>query len=221
MRRLSPYQRELLTFITALTVVPKIYLEKKFGSAVSHDLKKLKAMGLACHRRLVGKATLWQATIAGCRLVGASESRARRLGGQAIHHHVVMAYLVMMRGYRPLNRGQGPKVVQDAPANVDFLMPPPDAEQALLRVLTPGYTDPRAVARSIRKLEREYDWTGFQGRDRGYLVTADSLARKQALTAAFKRAKLYGPGFVLRVELAPSVATIQGFTHAGAAETPN
>src|SRR5262249_39449763 len=148
--------------------------------------------------------------------VGVSESRARPLGGQALHHHVSVSYLALVRGYRLLNRAEASRVVQEAPANITFLMPKQDAEQILFRVLTPSpYTDPRAGARGTQNWDRKYVWTVFSRRDRGYLITTE-LARKGALTAAFKRAKLYGRGFVLRLELVPSIENIQEFSNAGA-----
>lgn len=222
MRRLSERQRDVLTFIVNLTVVLGFHLEEHFGPEVRYDLKKLKAMGLARPRRIAGMFNLWQATPAGCHLAGVSVARARQLGGQAIHQKMAVGHLVTMLGYQLLSRERAIAILHDAPPSVSFVLGSKGDESVLFRVLTPSsYAEARAATRSIRKLEEDCDWSSFNENERGYLVTTDSRARKKALTAALKQAKLYGRGFVVRIELAPSAATLQEFIHAGTTEAEN
>jgi hypothetical protein len=220
MRRLSERQRQVLEFIVDHTVAPKFHLEALFGPAVSFDLKKLKAMDLVRLRPFVGRFSLYQATGTGCRRAGASEARARPLGAQALQARIAVCHLVTVLGYRLLSRERAAQILHDAPPSVSFVLGLRAQESVLFRVLTPGsYTDPRAIVRSIRQLEQECDWSAFQANERGYLVTADTRARKNAISGALKRAKLYGQRFVLRTELAPSAATLEEFAHPGATET--
>jgi hypothetical protein len=202
MRRLSDAQLELLAFIAGLTVAPKSCLEARYGAGVSYDLKKLKAMGLAGHRSFTGRASVWQLTTKGCSTVGVSESRARRLGGQALHHHVVVSHLVTRLGYRLLDREKAKELLTDAPPSVSYVIGSKGQDTVLFRVLTPGpFTDPRAITRSIKQLETKRDRSLFNSDEYGYLITAENRHRKKAITHALKASKLYGQGFALRVEV--------------------
>ena len=200
----------VLEFITALTVVSKVHVETRFGPTASFDLKQLKARGLARHRSLAGRATIWQATAAGCHLVGVPDSRARRLGGQALHHALAIGHLVVGDKFRLLPREQAKELFKTAAPSISFVLSPADLPRTLVyRVLTPGpFTEPRAVARSIGKLEELYSKLGFNPRERGYLVTASSPLRKKALKAAFQHAKLYGGEFALSIRLVPSLLEV-------------
>lgn len=218
MRRVSERQRDVLDFIAKMTVVLRFHLEEHFGPGVGYDLKKLLALRLLRRRRYSGRHSLYQATAAATHLLGVPESRARALGAQAIHQKVCVGHLVTVLGYRLLSREKTGEIV-DAPPGVSFVLGHRAEGSVLFRVLTPGgYADPRGVVRAVRRLEETRDKALFHENEFGYLITADSPARKAGLSAALKRAKLYGQGFALRVELAPSAATIQDFTHECATE---
>jgi hypothetical protein len=197
---LTERQEQLAAFIAEMVIVPKALLEERFGRVVDHDLKRLKALGLARHRPWIGRATLWQLTAAGCHLLGLSEGRAKSLGSQALHQKLMVGQLVNCDGYRLLNRAAVAEVLPDAPPSVTFVHWQRNDQSTVFRLLTPGpFTDPRAVVRSIRQIEERRDQTKFNGNEFGYLIVAVNRLQKKAIGTVLKRAHLYGQSFLLRI----------------------
>lgn len=202
---ISERQQDLLTSIVNLTVADKVHLVIRSGTACAFDLKQLKAKGLVCLRPYRGRFSIYQATVGGCNLVGAPESRSRPLGGQAMARCLAVGHLVCATNYTLISPDEIATVLGSSPPVVPYLLgKDKEDETVFFRVLTPGpYTSPRAVVRSIREIEESRNKSLFNVGEFGYLLVAQSDLRKRALTAAMKTARLFGHDFALRIEIVP------------------